>query len=389
MTNRMTTDTDSPEKKIAAASPLFPQQDIDEIQRAISNILLSGRLILGEHTLAFEQEFQSYLGVEYAVAVSTCTAAIQIALRFYQVKQREVILPTNNFIGVVSAVLAEGATPILTDMNTETFCADTDDVLARITPKTAGIILVHIAGLVHPDIDHIRRVCEDKGIFLLEDASHAHGAEIDGRKAGSLADVGCFSFYPTKLMTTGSGGMLTTRNKQLADYARSVRHHGVGNSLDDVVNLGNDWCMSEIHAVLGRFQLKRLEQNLEHRNRLISRYKNGLKEVSWLSIPRYPKNFRHAYYKLPILLREGLDRDRFRRMIFEDYHIENGAIYDPPCHLQPVLRDLLGYSEGMYPKAESALKRQFCPPIHSALTEQQIDRVIAAIIEAGRRCGFD
>jgi len=385
----MATDISNSQQKIAAASPLFPQQDIDEIQLAIGNILHSGRLILGEHTLAFEQEFQSYLGVEHAVAVSTCTAAIQITLRFHKVKQREVILPTNNFIGVVSAVLEEGATPILADMNPETFCADTDDVLARITPNTAGIILVHIAGLVHPDIDRIRLVCENKGLFLLEDASHAHGAEIDGRKAGSLSEIGCFSFYPTKLMTTGTGGMLTTSNKQLADYARSVRHHGVGNSLDDVVNLGNDWCMSEIHAVLGRSQLKRLEQSIEHRNRLIIRYRNGLKELSWLSIPQYPKNFRHAYYKFPVLLREGLDRDRFRRMIFEDYNIENGAIYDPPCHLQPVLRELMGCCEGMYPQAESALKRQFCPPIHSALSELEVDSVIAAIVEAGRRCGFN
>ena len=203
----MATDTDNPEQKIAAASPLFSQQDIDEIQQAIANILYSGRLILGEHTLAFEQEFQSYLGAEHAVAVSTCTAAIQIALRFHQVKQREIILPTNNFIGVVSAILAEGATPVLADMNAETFCADTDDVLARITPKTAGIILVHIAGLVHPDIDHIRRVCENKGILLMEDASHAHGAEIDGRKAGSLSEVGCFSFYPTKPQLRGRSGV--------------------------------------------------------------------------------------------------------------------------------------------------------------------------------------
>ncbi len=385
----MAIDSDNPKQKIAAASPLFPEEDIDNIQRDIANILHSGRLILGEHTSSFELEFQSYVGAEYAVAVSTCTAAIQIALRFHKVKQREIILPTNNFIGVVSAVLEEGAIPILADMNEETFCADTDDVLARITANTAAIILVHIAGLIHPDIDRIRSVCASKGILLIEDASHAHGAEIDGRKAGSLSDVGCFSFYPTKLMTTGTGGMLTTNNKLLADYARSVRHHGVGSSLDDVVNLGNDWCMSEIHAVLGRSQLRRLEQNLEHRSRLIKQYRNGLKDVPWLSIPHYPSNLRHAYYKFPILLREGLERDRFRRMIFEDYRIENGAIYDPPCHLQPVLRDLMGFREGMYPRAESALKRQFCPPIHSALTAQQVDIVIAAIIETGKRCGFN
>jgi len=374
--------------KISAAKPLFPKKDIDEIQVLVRDVLQSGRLILGEHTERFEQEFKSYIGVEHAVAVSSCTAAIQISLRYHQSQGREIILPTNNFIGVVSAVIEEGAIPVLADMDPETFCVDTDDLLARITPKTAGVIVVDIAGLVCPDIDHIRSVCKERGLFLVEDASHAHGAEINGRKAGSLADVACFSFYPTKIMTTGTGGMLTTNNAALAEYARSVRHHGIGGSLDDVVNLGSDWCLSEIQAILGRFQLKRLEENVTHRNRLTARYREGLNHLPWLSIPVCPKNFRHAYYKFPLLLRNDLDVARFRRILFEEYRIENGAIYYPPCHLQPVLREKFSFHEGMYPKAESVLKRQFCPPIHSTLTEQEVDRVIEAMIEVGRKCGF-
>ncbi len=384
----MNKDSQSNKNRIAAARPVIPPEEIEEIQLAIKDILQSGWLILGEHTRQFEQEFKSYIGVEHAVAVSTCTAAIQIALRYFQIHGREIILPTNNFIGVVSAVLYEGGLPVLADMNPETFCVDTDDLLSRITPRTAGVILVDIAGLVCPDIDHIRSECKKRGLFLLEDASHAHGAEIDGRKAGSLADVGCFSFYPTKIMTTGTGGMLTTNDEGLAAYARSVRHHGVGSSLDDVVNLGSDWCLSEMHAVLGRFQLKRLDEIVDHRNHMVDRYKEGLQQFPWISVPACPENFRHAYYKFPLLLQEGLDAYRFRRTMFEEYQIENGAIYDPPCHLQPVLREKYGFKEGMFPQAESALRRQFCPPIHSALTEQEVDSVIAAMKEAGDRCGF-
>ncbi len=358
----MNTNIHNRDKMIAAARPMIPDEDIDDIQLAINDILKSGWLILGEHTHRFEEDFRSYIGSEHAVAVSCCTAAIQIVLRYHHIQGREVIVPTNNFVGVVGAVLDEGGVPVLADLDPETFCVDTEDLLARITPRTAGVIVVHIAGLVYPEIDRLRTICEDKGLFLLEDASHAHGAEIDGRKAGSLTDVACFSFYPTKIMTTGTGGMITTRNAALAEYARSVRHHGAVGSLNNIENLGNDWCLSEVHAVLGRSQLKRLDENVDHRNRLVARYRHGLKDLQWLSIPDYPENFRHAYYKFPVLVRDGMDRDRLRRILYDEYHIENGNIYDPPCHLQPVLRKKFGYSEGMYPNAESVLRRQICPP---------------------------
>lgn len=384
----MKTNINNRNKMIVSARPMIPDEDIDDIQLAITNILKSGWLILGEHTHQFEEEFRVYIGVEHAVAVSCCTAAIQIVLRYYQIQGREVIMPTNNFVGVVSAVLYEGGIPVLADMNPETFCVDTEDLLSRITPKTAGVIVVHIAGLVYPEIDQLRSICEDKGLFLLEDVSHAHGAEINGRKAGSLTDVACFSFYPTKIMTTGTGGMITTQNASLAKFARSVRHHGVGGSLEDIVNLGNDWCLSEIHAVMGQFQLKRLDENLAHRNLMVTRYRQGLKYLQWIKIPDCPKNSLHAYYKFPVLIKEGIDRDSLRRILYTEYHIENGNIYDPPCHLQPIFRKMFGYCEGMYPKAEATLSRQICPPIHSMLTEQEVDRVIDAIVDIGNRYGF-
>jgi len=373
-------------QKIAAAMPRFPQEDLDQILPAIESILKSGRLILGPHTQRFEEAFRDYVGLEHAVAVGTCTAALQIAFRFHQLEGREVILPTNNFVGVVSAVIAEGGTPVLADMDPETFCMDLDDALARITPRTAGIVVVHIAGRIDPGIDRVRAVCEERGLFLIEDAAHAHGAAIGTRKAGSLAGTACFSFYPTKIITTGTGGMITTRDAKLAQFARSLRHHGVGASLDDVVNLGNDWCLGEINALLGCYQLKRLDENVAHRNRMVDLYRARLGREEWLAIPSHPEYIRHAYYKFPVLLRADLDRDRFRRLLWTDFAIENGAIYDPPCHLQPVLRRLFGYTEGMYPKAEAALKRQICPPIHSALSAADVDAVADAMIEVAGRC---
>lgn len=376
----------APRRKIAAALPRFPQEDLEEILPAVEAILRSGRLILGPQTQQFEDAFKGYVGVEHAVAVSTCTAALQIALRFHRLQGREVILPTNNFIGVVSAVIYEGGVPVLADMDPGTFCMDADDAITRITPRTAGIVVTHIAGRVDPGIDRLRKLCDERGLFLIEDASHAHGAAIGSRKAGSLAETACFSFYPTKIITTGTGGMITTSNAGLALFARSLRHHGVGSSLDDVVNLGNDWCLGEINALLGIFQLKRLDENVAHRNRMVDLYRQRLGNEKWLTIPSHPEDVRHAYYKFPVLLDTGLDADRFRRTLWRDFGIENGAIYDPPCHLQPVLRHMFGFAEGMFPRAEAALKRQLCPPIHSALSSDEVHAVADAMIAVASRC---
>jgi len=374
-------------RKIAAAMPRFAQDDMPAILAAIEGVLASGRLILGPHTERFEEAFRAYVGCAHAVAVSTGTAALQVAFRFHGVAGREVILPTNNFIGVVGAVIAEGAIPVLADMDPATFCMDTDDALARITPRTAGIVTTHIAGRIDPGIDRLRAACEERGLFLVEDAAHAHGAALGARKAGALAPTGCFSFYPTKLVTTGTGGMITTGDAALARFARTVRHHGAGpGGLDDVGVFGNDWCLAEVNAVLGLFQLKRLDENVAHRNRMVDRYRARLGAEPWLTIPSHPAEVRHAYYKFPVLLREGLDARGFRRMLWTEHAIENGAIYDPPCHLQPVMRERYGFAPGAFPKAEKHLARQACPPIHSQLTPAEVDRVAAAMVEVAARC---
>lgn len=373
-------------RKVAAARPWFSDQDVADILPKVEAILRSGRLILGEHTDAFERAFADYVGVDDAVAVSSCSSALQIVLRHFGVEGREVILPTNNFPGVVSSVIYEGGLPILAEMDPYSFCMDTDDALARVTSRTAGIVVVHLAGLVHPDIDRLREACTERGLFLVEDASHAQGAAIDGRMAGSLAGAACFSFYPTKIVTAGTGGMITTRDAELAEHARRLRHHGQGRRREEFVELGSNWCMSEIHAVVGLQQLLRLDEHVEHRNRVVEWYRVGLANADWLTIPRYPERFRHAYYKLPTLVREDVDRDELRRVLETEMNIENGTIYDPPCHLQPALAERLGLGPGAFPRAEETLARQLCPPIHSAITREEVERVIEAMRSVVGRC---
>jgi dTDP-4-amino-4,6-dideoxygalactose transaminase len=371
--------------KVAAALPAFPEEDLPEILHSIEEILRSGWLILGKYTHDFEESFRQYVGTEYAVAVNSCTTALQITLRFMGAKDREVIMPVNNFPGVVTAALSEGVRPVLAEMDTQSFCMDVNDAIERVTPKTAGMIVVHIAGRIPPGMERLRKFCSQRGLFLIEDASHAHGAEIDGRKAGNLADAACFSFYPTKIMTTGTGGMITTDNSELARFAQSVRHHGQGSDKALFIRQGNDWCMNEIQAVLGLQQLRRLDENVEHRNRIVNRYREGLERETWLTIPSCPDSVRHAYYKLPVLLDKNLDTQRFRRILGEEFLVENGTIYDPPCHLQPVFSEFFSLQKGSFPSAESALTRQFCPPVHSTLPLAEVDRVIGAMKSVAAR----
>jgi dTDP-4-amino-4,6-dideoxygalactose transaminase len=372
-------------KKISGARPYFHEEDVPKLLARVEDIIRGGRLIFGQNTSEFEESFRAYVGAEHAVSVSSCTAALEIAMRFFRVQGREVIVPTNTFAACVSAVTYAGGTPVLADMDPETFCLDTEDVLRRINEKTAGIIVVHIAGLIYPEIDRLRDECRRRGLFLIEDPSHAHGATIDERPAGSLADAACFSFYATKVMTTGTGGMITTNNSALAEYARSVRHHGQGESLEQIVNFGNDWCMDEIKAVLGVYQLKRLAENVEHRNRVVQWYRQGLSDLDWISVPLYSENLRHAYYKFPVMLAYEIDKEQLREIMLDEYQIELGSIYDPPCHLHPVFQRELGFYEGMFPRTEAVLRQQICLPVHAAVTEEDVTNVIGALHEVAVR----
>ncbi len=371
--------------KITGARPSFHEDDVPEVLARLENIIRSGRLVFGDNTREFEESFRTYTHSQHAVTLNSCTTALEIVMRFFGVEGREVIVPTNTFAACVSAVIYAGGRPVLAEMDPKNFCLDIEDALGRINSRTAGVIIVHIAGLIHPEMDRLREACRERGLFLIEDASHAHGAAIDDRPAGSLADAACFSFYPTKVMTTGTGGMLTTGNSALADYARSVRHHGQGESLEQIINLGNDWCMNELGAALGIYQLKRLDENVAHRNQVVRWYREALNEISWMRIPACPENVRHAYYKFPVLVQDGVDRQKLRQIMSDEYHIDLPSIYDPPCHLQPVFQRELNCRAGMFPQAEETLRRQICLPMHAVISRNDVSRVVEALAEVSVR----
>lgn len=364
---------------IYGSLPYFPEDSINKILNEIKAVLQSGRLTDGPNLQEFEQKFAEYNGIRYAIGVNSGTASLDIALRHYRLRGREVIVPTNTYISDPNAVLFAGGKPVFAEMNEQTLGLDIEDVYRKVTPNTAGVIVVHIAGLICPQIEELKRFCEDKGLFLLEDCAHAHGAMMDGKKAGTFGDVGCFSFYPTKVMTSCEGGMIITNNPELLDEARKVRTCGQ-DSERQAVMLGHNWRLSEMAAVVGKHQLAKLEEFLSKRNQVAEWYERALANIEGVSLFRTPPNFRHSYYKYPVRLAEGIDRVKLASKLKDRFGVETGHVYYPPCHLMPFYKEVFGTKEGVFPTAEKVLKQVMCLPMHYCITKEDVDYIKGALV---------
>ena len=366
------------QKRVFSASPFFDRQSIEGILRDVKSTLESGLLGDGCHIRDLERGFTQYIHVENAIAVSSGTAALEILLRLYNAVGREVIVPTNTFVATPTAVLLTGGKPVFADIREDSLCIDLDDVKKKVTSKTAGVIVVHLAGLICPQMHELRKFCHEKNLFLIEDAAHAHGAKIDGQMAGNLCDGGAFSFYPTKVMTTGQGGMMTINDSQMAKAAYVIRDHGL-DSERKMIMLGDNWCMSEITAIVGKYQLARLEDFVSKRNEIAQYYHGLLTEINEVSTFNVPKNIRHSYYKYPISLRDGVNRDKVAQIMKAEFCIDTGSIYYPPCHLHPWYKKNFGTREGDFPVSESVLKQVLCLPMHLGITQEIAQYIVKAL----------
>jgi perosamine synthetase len=376
-------------KKITCARPFF--DDVPAILADLERVLTSGRLMLGDYLKRFETGFAALTGVSDAVAVNSCTSALEICLRFLKLEGGEVIVPTDTFVATANAVLFAGGRPVLADVEPRYLSLTLSELQKRLTPRTKAVILVHVGGLVSPEVEAIAAFCSERGIALIEDCAHAHGATFSGRPVGSFGLAGCFSFYATKVMTTGTGGMLTTSNESLAEFARSLRLHGRGTGsrggLDAIVNLGNDWFMDEIRCVLGVHQLSQLPQILAHRNLLADRYCDRLKKLPEVTPLVAEARCRASYYKFMIILPSGVSVQNLGAALLEKHGIETESLYWPTVHLQPLYREKFGYKEGDFPRAEDSLSRQICLPIHGKIEPEDVDSVVDGLAQELRSFG--
>lgn len=370
--------------KIPANKPFFSEEDRSIISREVSNILEGGFLTQGPWIGKFEAAFREYIGTKYAIATNSGTSALEILLRYFNVKDSEVIISTNTFLSTGNAVIFAGGKPVLADISAETLCIEPDEIQRRLTPKTKGVIVVHLAGLICPQIYEIREFCVKNGLFLIEDAAHAPGASINLEKAGNLGDGAAFSFYPTKPITTGEGGMITTNDPDCDRYARSIRSHGIniGGELRDknlLVRLGYNWRMSELQAVVGYYQLKNLEEAISRRNNIADLYRRKLQHIPGITLFDLPDNIRHSYYKFPVLFDKEFSREEIVSQFRNEFGVQVGSIYWPPCHLQPFYKERFGYKAGDYPVAEDILFRTIALPIFPEMTELDVLTVKDAI----------
>lgn len=366
--------------KVQVARPYFPAEDVDAIVTDIRGVLENGMLMQGKYVRQFEEEFAAFCGVKHARAVNSGTSALMGILDYFDVRDREVLVPVNTFLASANAVLFAGGKPVFVDIDPETLLIDFDDLVARTNSRTAGLILVHCAGLITSHLDRIREFCSSRGLFLLEDAAHAAGSSRQGRRAGALGDAGAFSMLATKIITAGGeGGMVTTDDEALAHRVVSLRFHGEDHKRGIQDRVGSSWRMTEIQAICGIRQVRRLEEIVDRRMRIAATYDRAFAGLPKVRPLRLPEGDRNAYYKYPLTLSPPLDRVAVQARLDQEFDVRTGTSYYPPCHLQPAYRERFGYREGDYPKAEDALARTLALPIHCDLTEEEIRRVIDGV----------
>jgi len=357
---------------IQMASPDITQAEID----AVVEVLRSTQLSFGPKVLAFEEAVAGYVGVRHGVAVSSGTSGLHLSMIAAGVGAGdEVITPSFSFISSANCVLYEGATPVFVDIDPLTGNLDPAAVAAAITPRTKAIIVVHAFGQP-ADIDPILALAAQHNLLVIEDACEALGAEYKGRRAGALADMGVFAFYPNKQITTGEGGMLVTDEATWADLFRSLRNQGrdVFNTWLTHVRLGYNYRIDEMSAAVGGVQMQRLEDLLAKREQVANWYNARIDALPRIEKPYIaPTTTRMSWFVYVVRCADDLNRD--------DLIEKLAAVgipsrpYFSPIHLQPFYRERFGFAEGDFPQTEHAGKTFLALPFSGVMQESEVDYV--------------
>jgi perosamine synthetase len=337
--------------------PFFVQEFTDEMEEAAIDALRNESFVNGESVSKFEEEFARYIGTKYAVSVNSGNSALQISLMALDIStDSKVATPTNSFIASANCIRMTNAQPILTDIDTRDGGIDVNSI----TEKVDAVIPVHIYG--NPcDFDSVKTFAEEQKIPIIEDACQAHGATYKNKKVGSLSDVGCFSFYPTKNMTVGGdGGMSTTNNEEVADKIRSIRDNG-RKTKNEFDKLGFTMRLNTVNAAIGRIQLKHLDEKNSRRREIVSIYKENLIEDCILPENENGKSVYHQ-----IVIRHE-NRDKIREELTNN-DIGSAIYYEKPIHLQPLYLEY----DCKLPNSEKFAKEVLSLPSYPSLTNDQL-----------------
>jgi len=371
-------------------SPLIGEEEIAEVVAT----LRSGWIGTGSRVQQFESMMAEYTGAKHAIAVSSCTAALHLSLVALGIGAGdEVITTPMTFAATANAIVHAGARPVFADVNRDTMLIEPENIEAAITPRTKAILPVHLTGRLCP-MDEISTIGRKHGLFVIEDAAHCIEGSYHGRKVGSISDMTCFSFYVTKNLTTGEGGMVTTENPQWAEKLRILALHGMdvhafnrfggeGYRHYQVMEAGFKYNMTDLQAALGIPQLNRIEPSWERRNAIWSRYQRAFAGLP-LHCPAIDEpGTRHARHLYTILAHKaecGKSRDELLEY-FTRHNIGTGVHY-APVHLHPYYRKAFGYTKGDYPNAEWIGNATMSLPLSAKLQEEDVQDVIAVLRQA-------
>ena len=366
-------------KKIDLCDITFDKEE----HSAVLKVLESKWQTMGEITKSFEYEFGQFIGAEFVVAVNNCTSALHLAMIALGIGEGdEVIVPSLTFVATANAVLYTGAKPVFADITSlEDWTISSDSIEANITEKTKAISVVHYAGFPCNMTD-IKDIAKKYNLFIIEDAAHGPGTWIDSKHSGTIGDIGCFSFFANKNMTSGEGGAFVTNNNDLAEKARNLRSHGMTSlSWDrykgratcyDVVSLGYNYRYDEMRAAIARVQLKKLEVNNKKRKDLTKYYLKHLPKISSVTVPFKNKKGIFSYHIFPILLDKKINRlnlmDKMRS------HGIQTSIHYPPIHKMKIYKD--SYSSLDLPNTEIVGNRELTLPLHPLLKYEDVDYIV-------------
>jgi dTDP-4-amino-4,6-dideoxygalactose transaminase len=372
----------------------FCRPDIteDEIAEVVET-LQSGWITTGPRTERFETAFAESIGAPWAVAVSSCTAGLHVALVAAGCGEgTEVITTTNTFTATAASILQAGARPVFVDIEPDTFNMDPAAVERAVTSRTKGIIPVHIAG--HPcEMDPILDIAQKAGATIIEDAAHALPAAYRGRKIGTISPLTCFSFYATKNLTTGEGGMITGLDPDLNEKVRILGYHGMsrdgwkrytqkGSWYYEIVEHGFKYNLPDIASAIGLRQLRRLDAMQARRREIVRAYDEAFGTIEGIATPATREHVEHAWHLYAIRVservfnagRDGFIRDLAERGIGTSVHFI-------PLHLHPLYQRLLGLTPGSFPVANEVYRASLSLPLFSAMTDEEVSRVIKAVTE--------